>query len=55
MKYPFGPIRAKEILELIHSDMFGAIPIPSLRGSPYYATFIYDFSRNTWLYFLKNK
>ena len=48
-------IREKEILELIHSDVFGPVPIPSLGGSLYYVIFIDDFSRNTWLYFLKKK
>ena len=35
--------------------MFGPVPIPSLGGSLYYVRFIDDFSRNTWLYFLKKK
>ena len=28
---------------------------PSLGKSVYYASFIYDFSRNTWIYFLRKK
>ena len=51
----FGATREKEILELIHNDVFGPIPVPSLRGSLYYVSFIDDFSRNTRLYFLKKK
>ena len=39
----------------IHNDVFGPIPVPSLGGSLYYVSFINDFSRNTWLYFLKKK
>jgi hypothetical protein len=35
--------------------VFGPIPIPSLGGSLYYVSFIDDFSRKTWLYFLKKK
>ena len=42
-------------MELIYIGVFSVVPIPSLRGSLYYVTFIDDFSRNTWLYFLKNK
>ena len=42
-------------MELIHSDVFGPVPIPSLGGAIYYVSFINDFSRNTILYFLKNK
>lgn len=29
--------------------------IPSLSGCLYYVTFIYDYSRNTWIYFLRSK
>ena len=33
VKFPFGSIRAEEILKLIHSDVFGQELISSLRGS----------------------
>ena len=52
VKFCFGATRSKEILELIHSDVFHSIHIPSLGSSMYYVTFIDDFYRNTWLYFL---
>ena len=55
VKFPSRATRAKEILELIHSDVFGPIPIPSVGGIIYYVSFIDDFSRNTRLYFLKKK
>ena len=48
-------IRAKGILELVHSDVFGPVSVASLRGSRYYVFFIDDFSRILWIYFLKNK
>jgi transposase InsO family protein len=35
--------------------VFGPVPIPSLGKSLYYISFIDDFSRNTWIYFLRNK
>ena len=44
-KFPFGATRAKEILELIHCDMFGHIFVPSLGGYLYYVIFIDDLSR----------
>ena len=55
MKFPSGATRAKEITELIHSDVFGPMLVPSLGGSMYYVSFIHDFFRNNWLYFLKKK
>ena len=53
--FPSGATREKGILELIHIDVFGPIPIPSLGKSVYYVSFIDDFSRNTWIYFLRYK
>jgi len=55
VRFPFGVTRARGILELIHSDVFGPVPVPSLGGSMSYVSFIDDFSRKTWLYFLKKK
>ena len=55
MNFPSGVIMAKEILKLIHSDVFGPILVPSLGGSLYYVRFKDVFSINTWLYFLKKK
>lgn len=47
--------RAWEILEIIHSDLCGLMKTPSLWGNIYFLTFIDDFSRKTWVYFLKYK
>jgi hypothetical protein len=35
--------------------VFGPLLVPSLRKYVYYVSFIDDFSRNTWMYFLKKK
>jgi transposase InsO family protein len=35
--------------------VFGPVSVPSLGKSVYYVSFIDDFSRNTWIYFLRNK
>ena len=33
LSFPFGGKRAKQILELVHSDMFGPVKVPSLGNS----------------------
>jgi hypothetical protein len=55
VRFPSGATRAKAILELIQSDVFGPVHVPSLGKFVYYVSFIDDFSRNTWIYFLRNK
>ena len=45
--------RASCILGLIHSDIIGPIPTTSMNGSRYVFTFIDDFSRYTWIFFIK--
>ena len=39
----------------MHIDVFLLITVPSLGGSLYYVSFIDDFSRKTWIYFLRKK
>ena len=48
-------IREKGILELVWSDVFRPVSIPSLDRYVYYVSFIDDFSRNKWIYFLRKK
>jgi hypothetical protein len=55
VRFPSGATRAEGILQLVHSDVFGPVSVPSLGKSMYYVSFIDDFSRNTWIYFLKKK
>src|SRR5258706_3716159 len=50
-----SPTRATKPLERIFSDLSGKAPIPSLGGSFYYISFIDDFTRFAWIYFLKEK
>ena len=48
--------RASCILGLIHSDISSPMPITSMNGSRYnILTFIDDFSRYTWVFFIKKK
>jgi hypothetical protein len=47
--------RVEGILQLVHNDVFGPRLVPSLGKSMYYVSFIDEFSRNTWIYFLGKK
>jgi hypothetical protein len=47
--------RARDILELIHIEIFRHISIPSLGEYLHYVSFIDYFSRKTWLYFMRKK
>jgi len=47
--------RAKEQLGLIHTDLCGPITLKSFSGKRYFISFIDDFSRKAWVYFLKEK
>ncbi|XP_072060552.1 uncharacterized protein [Arachis hypogaea] len=46
--------RARRLLEIVHLDLC-SVEVPSNGGSRYFITFIDDFSRYTWVYFLKQK
>ena len=52
---PSSESKAKGILEIIHSNVCGPMSSSSLRGYAYYLSFIDDFSRKTWVYFMKRK
>ena len=39
----------------MHIDLVGPMQVTSIGVSTYFMTFIDDFSRRTWVYFLKNK
>ena len=47
--------RATQPPGLVHSDLIGPLPTPSYGGSRYVLTFIDDYSRFCWVYFLKLK
>ena len=55
VSFPSDTMRAKGILELVHSGVFEPVSIPSLGKSMYYVSVIDDFSRNTWIYSLRKK
>ena len=53
--FPSSESKAEGILEKIHSDVCNLMSSSSLSGYVCYVSFIDDFSRKTWIYFLKNK
>ena len=55
VRFPFGATWEEEILELVHSDVFGPMSITSMGKYVYYVSFIDEFSRKTWIYFLGKK
>ena len=55
-KYEKGKARKLvQVLDLIHSNLIGALPTPSYGNSRYVLTFIDAFSSNCSVYFLKQK
>jgi 5'-3' exoribonuclease 2 len=53
--FPSNKTQTKGILNLIHSNVGGPMSIASMKGASYYVTFIEDFSRKTWIYFMKTE
>lgn len=47
--------RASQILELVHSDVCGPMKSESNGGAKYFLIFLEDYSRKTFVYFLKCK
>lgn len=55
LPFPTSETKASKILELIHSDLDGPMETQSIGHAKYFLTFIDDFSRNVFVYFLKCK
>jgi hypothetical protein len=55
VRFPSRVTRENGILELVHSDVFVPVTVPSRGGSMHYVSFIDYFSRKTWIYFLRMK
>ncbi|RVW55367.1 Retrovirus-related Pol polyprotein from transposon TNT 1-94 [Vitis vinifera] len=48
-------MKAKKVLELIHTDICGLMSTPSQGNNKYFVLFIDDFTRMTWVFFMKQK
>jgi transposase InsO family protein len=55
VRFPSGATKVEGILQLVHSDVFGPVSVPSLGNSMYYVSFIDEFSRKNWIYFFRKK
>ena len=53
--FPSSKHMSKGVLDLIHSDLSGSMSVGSVSASKYFLLFINDYSRKTWIYFLKTK
>ena len=53
--FPQSEHKSKELLDLVHLDVCRPMSVHSFSGYSYYITFIDDYSRKTWIYFLKAK
>jgi transposase InsO family protein len=50
-----GAWRAKQVLELVHTDVCGPMNTLSHGKNRYFILFIDDFTRMTWVYFMRQK
>lgn len=46
---------SKDILDYVNTDVWGPSPIKSKGTAEYFITFIGDYSRKVWIYFIKHK
>eukprot|EP00253_Pinus_taeda_P023376 PITA_23376 len=53
--FKVGNHNSKDVLDYIHSDLWGPSPVVSYGGALYFLTFIDDYSRKVWVYMLKRK
>jgi len=55
LSFPSHGSRAAKCFDVVHSDVWGISPVISHAQYKYFVTFIDDFSRYTWVYFLRTK
>jgi hypothetical protein len=53
--FPSSETQSTAPLELVHTDVFGPVRIPSPGGARYFMTIIDDFSNRVWLRFMKTR
>jgi len=55
LKFCHDKHTSTEKLQYVHSDLWGPSPVLSHGRYRYFVTFIDDYSRKVWVYFLKTK
>jgi transposase InsO family protein len=55
LKFSTGIHRTSGTMDYIHSDLWGPSQVPLKGGARYFVTFIDDYSRKVWVYFLRKK
>eukprot|EP01018_Ginkgo_biloba_P022218 Gb_20056 [translate_table: standard] len=53
--FPVSKFKAREPLELVHIDLCGSMKTLPMGKARYFMAFIDDYTRNIWVYFLKEK
>ncbi|XP_076929891.1 uncharacterized protein LOC143594461 [Bidens hawaiensis] len=53
--FPYHGSKTRELLNLVHADVCGPMPVKSLGGNTMFLLFTDEYSRMTWVYFLKEK
>ena len=55
MRFKIATHKIEGILDYVHSDIWGLVQVVSKGEAQYFMSFINDYSRKVWVYFLKNK
>ena len=53
--FPHDKNVSRNVLDIVHSDVWGPAKTTSMGGCKYYVTFIDDHIRKVWVYFMKEK